>query len=278
LTITFEVLCIGYELLWGSTRNTNAEWISTKIGQTGGLLIRITIIGDNIDHIALAIKESLTRKPNWIIITGGLGPTYDDKTLEGLAIALGVDLSLSDIAIEMLKKSYLRNTSNFELNETRLKMARVPNGSFLIQNNVGIAPCVILDIQNGESATMIVCLPGVPREMQSIFNESILPMIKEKIGEFFVIERNYEIIGLSEVILNPVLSSMVNTNPPNSIYVKTHPQGITNNNLPKLKMQIISKGKNKSEVQFRYNNIINKILREVNRLNGKIWPTEVSQL
>ena len=62
------------------------------------------MIGDDIIQIALAIKESLTRKPNWIIITGGLGPTYDDKTLEGVAIALGVDLLLSDIAIEMLEK------------------------------------------------------------------------------------------------------------------------------------------------------------------------------
>ena len=157
-------------------------------------------------------------------------------------------------------------------------MARVPNGSFMIQNNVGIAPSVLLDIQNGESSTMIVCLPGVPIEMQSIFIESILPMIKEKIGEFFVIERYYELIGVSEVILNPLLSYMVKKNPPNSIYVKTHPQGITNDNLPKLKIQIISKGKNKSEVQFRYNNILNKILGELNKLNGIILSAEVSQL
>ena len=92
-------------VLWGPTDNTNAEWISKKIGETGGSVIRITVIGDYIDQIALAIKESLFRKPDWIIITGGLGPTYDDKTLEGVAIALGVDLSMNNIAVEMIKKA-----------------------------------------------------------------------------------------------------------------------------------------------------------------------------
>ena len=114
MTINIEIFCIGDELLWGTTANTNSEWISKEIGHNGGTVTRITTIGDNIDQISLAVKESLSRKPNWIIITGGLGPTYDDKTLESIAVALGVDLSLNDTAVEMLKNSYARRSSSLD--------------------------------------------------------------------------------------------------------------------------------------------------------------------
>ena len=135
IKVNIELLSIGNELLSGTIANTNAQWISSKITQAGGLVKRITTVGDNISEISAAAKESIQRSPDWLIVSGGLGPTYDDKTLRGLSTALGQELALDPEALEMLRKSYARNpaTRNYELNDIRLKMARIPRGSVPIQ-------------------------------------------------------------------------------------------------------------------------------------------------
>jgi molybdenum cofactor synthesis domain-containing protein len=270
ILVIAEIICIGNELLLGTIDNTNARWISKEVAAAGGFVKRISVVGDEIDEISLAIKESLDRKPDWLIITGGLGPTYDDKTLEAVAVALGSNLFLENSAVEMLKKSYARYSSNYKMDEIRLKMARIPNGAIPIQNPVGTAPSIILKNRNDSANTNIVCLPGVPKEMEAIFIENILPKIKEIIGEFNIIEGNYEVIGASEAELAPALSNIVESNPRDSIYVKTHPRGYTEDNKPKLRIQIISKGKDESKVQLRYNNISNTLIEVIKKLNGTV--------
>lgn len=264
---TFEILCVGNELLSGITINTNSHWLSQKITGAGGCVKRITVVRDDVDEIALAVKESLVRKPNWLIISGGLGPTYDDKTLQGVAMSLGVELALDKTAVEMLRRSYSRHSMNYyELDEIRLKMARIPIGSIPIQNPVGIAPSVLIETIE----TKTVCLPGVPKETEAIFLETILPQIKKKIGDFHITESSFEIIGASEAMLAPILSKLVESNPADSIYLKTHPRGHTNDNKPVLRVQIVSRGKNKPEVEMRYNNISRMIVEEIHRIGGEI--------
>jgi len=270
ILVIAEIICIGNELLLGTIDNTNARWISKEVAAAGGFVKRISVVGDEIDEISLAIKESLDRRPDWLIITGGLGPTYDDKTLEAVAVALGSNLFVENSAVEMLKKSYARYSSNYKMDEIRLKMARIPNGAIPIQNPVGTAPSIILKNRNDSANTNIVCLPGVPKEMEAIFTENILPKIKEIIGEFSTIEGNYEVIGASEAELAPALSNIVESNPRDSIYVKTHPRGYTEDNKPKLRIQIISKGKDESEVQLRYDNISNTLIEVIKKLNGTV--------
>jgi nicotinamide-nucleotide amidase len=296
MTITFEILCIGNEILSGTIVNTNAYWLSKIITQAGGFVKRVTVAEDDVNEISLAIKESLVRESNWIIICGGLGPTYDDKTLEGLALALQIDLVLDKTAIEMLKKSYSRYSSNHRLDKTRLKMARIPKGSIPIQNPVGSAPSILMEasregdggstsifssssIAVGSSNRIIVCLPGVPKEMKAIFLESMLPKIKKMIGEFHFIETTHEVTDVSEAMLAPIVSRIVQSNSPDLIYLKTHPITFThNNNKPKLRLQIVSKGRNLHEVQCRYDKIFNAIVGEIRRLNGKIFDCKTIEL
>jgi molybdenum cofactor synthesis domain-containing protein len=266
---TSEILCVGDELLSGITINTNAYWISQKITEAGGSVKRITVIKDDVDEISLGVRDSISRKPDWLILCGGLGPTYDDKTLQGVAGGLGSELIVDKIALDMLKKSYARHSMNYDLNEIRLKTAKIPIGSTPIQNPVGTAPSVL--ITTGE--TKIVCLPGVPREMEAIFLESILPQMKKIIGDFHIVESNYETVGVSEAMLAPTISEIVKSNPPDSIYMKTHPLGYSsniNNNKPQMRVQIVSKGDDKAEVQRRFNNISSVLIEEISRLNGKI--------
>ena len=289
MTLTFEILCIGNEILSGTIVNTNAHWLSKMITQAGGSVKRVTVAKDDVNEISSVIKESLAREPSWIIICGGLGPTYDDKTLEGLAVALHVDLILDNAAIEMMKESYSRYSSKHKLDETRLKMARIPKGSIPIQNPVGSAPSILIATYKKDNRiiissfssssgtvaiadTMIVCLPGVPEEMKAIFLESILPKMKKMIGDFHFIETTHEITGVSEAMLAPTISMIVQSNPADLVYLKTHPLTFTNDsNKPKLRIQIVSKGRDRHEVQARYNNIFNTIIDEIHRLNGKVF-------
>jgi nicotinamide-nucleotide amidase len=268
-----EILCTGNELLSGTIVNTNAQWISGKITDAGGFVRRITVVGDEVNEISSAVKESIERKPNWLIISGGLGPTYDDKTLEGISTALDLKLVLDNNAVEMLRKSYTSHglTTNYELNHTRLKMARIPAGSTPIQNPVGSAPSVLIEIAN--KTTKIICLPGIPKELKAVFSENILPQIKKIISDFYIVHSYYETIGVSEAMLAPTLSSIIDTYPPDSIYVKTHPQGYTSDNKPRLRIQIISKGKDRSKVQIRYSNILNTLTEKIQMLGGKINST-----
>jgi molybdenum cofactor synthesis domain-containing protein len=278
-----EISCVGNELLSGITINMNAYWLSKKITEVGGSVKRITVIRDDVDEISLAVRESIARKPDWLIISGGLGPTYDDKTLQGVASGLRLELELDNMALNMLKKSYSRESMNYELNEIRLKMAKIPVGSTPIQNPVGSAPSILIETDE----TKIVCLPGVPKEMEAIFLESILPEMKKIVGDFHIVESSYETIGISEAMLAPTLSEIVDSNPQDSIYLKTHPLGtasisglIFNSErqndsnfvkyVPQMRIQLISKGNDKAEVQRRFSKISKILFEEISRLKGKI--------
>src|ERR687884_142723 len=160
MTITLEILCIGNEILAGTIVNTNAYWLSKMITQAGGFVKRVTVAEDDVNEISLVIKESLIRKPNWLIICGGLGPTYDDKTFEGVALALHVDLALDKVAIEMLKKSYSRYSFNHTLDGTRLKMARIPKGSIPIQNPIGTAPSILIGASKKDNRSSTSSFPS----------------------------------------------------------------------------------------------------------------------
>jgi molybdenum cofactor synthesis domain-containing protein len=250
-----EILCIGTELLSGITLNTNAYWLCSEITNVGGVVRRVTVVHDDLNEISSAAREALARKPNILITTGGLGATYDDITLEALATAFGKKVVLDSRAVEMLKKSYARHKLHYELTESRLKMATIPEGSTPIQNPIGSAPA----ITEQAGGISIFCLPGVPSEMKAIFEEHILPRIKKSIGKFVAEELNYNTRGLTEAMIAPVL-----------IYLKTHPRGYYRKKTPQIKIQMISRGDNEKEVKNRLAAISKVIEKEVVKRGGII--------
>jgi nicotinamide-nucleotide amidase len=261
-----EILCIGNELLSGITLNTNAHWIGKKIIKLGAKVRRVTVVADDLEEINIALKDSLGRKPDWIVTCGGLGPTYDDMTMQAIAQSLERKLVLDPIALQMVKDSYKRLGQNVRLNAARLKMAMIPNDSIPIHNPIGNAPAVHIYTQK----TQIVCLPGVPSEMKAIFTHSILDDIKAEIGQFTVEEHYYHVEGVSEATLARTLIKLVKSFPRHALYLKTHPQGYKNNNIPVMKVQIVSKGKKKAYVQEILEKVSNVILSEVKKYGGKI--------
>jgi molybdopterin-biosynthesis enzyme MoeA-like protein len=164
----------------------------------------------------------------------------------------------------MLKKSYAMRKLHYELTESRLKMATIPEGSTPIQNPVGSAPAIM----EQAGGTVIFCLPGVPSEMKTIFEEHILPLIKEGVGKFVAKEINYNIRGLSEAMIAPVLIEIVKSHPKNTIYIKTHPRGYYKKKTPQIRIQLISRGNDKKEVKKRLAGMAKVIEREIAKLGG----------
>ncbi|HEY8139489.1 MAG TPA: molybdopterin-binding protein [Nitrososphaera sp.] len=261
-----EVLCVGNELLSGITLNTNAHWLAGQVAHAGAIVTRVTTVRDDLREISAAVRESLSRNPEILITTGGLGATYDDMTLEGVAIALGKKVAKDDRAVEMLKRSYARRKLNYELNEVRLKMATIPEGSTPLENMVGSAPAVT----DNSGGTRIFCLQGVPPEMQEEFGEHILPAIKEAVGNFVSEEINYEVLGVTEAMIAPALVRIVESNPREAIYLKTHPQGYEADNTPHIRVHLVSSGNDQKQVRSRLDAVADVIRQEVVQLGGRI--------
>jgi molybdenum cofactor synthesis domain-containing protein len=216
-----ELLCIGNELLIGKTLNTNAQWLSERITKLGGDIRRVTIIEDDVKTIALTLKEIVRRKPNLVITTGGLGPTFDDKTLQGFSKAFDRKLRLDKAALKLIKSRYSKIFKNrrFELTQPRLKMAMLPMGAKAIQNPVGTAPAVMLTNNNVD----FLILPGVPTELKAIFKNNITGLIKKKRVTNFFYETSFIIYGLLESQIAPLIDEILEEI--NQIYIKSHAQG-----------------------------------------------------
>jgi nicotinamide-nucleotide amidase len=222
--INFELLFIGNELLIGKVLNTNSQWLSRRITLLGGFCDRITIIRDELRDISKTVTEILSRKPRYLIISGGLGPTYDDMTLEGLSIALKKSLSINKNALswilrkynELKKKGIVKDS---EMTPPRIKMAKLPKNSIPLNNPIGTAPGVFLT----KKETKIFCLPGVPKEMMEIFKKSIEKEIIKDLKESSFVETYFTVKGIGESAMAPIIEEVGSRYSPH-IYIKSHPK------------------------------------------------------
>ncbi|MFW9771657.1 MAG: molybdopterin-binding protein [Candidatus Heimdallarchaeota archaeon] len=216
-----EILVIGNEILIGKTQDTNSNWMAKRITKFGHKLKRITTIGDEIEVISNTIKDILKRKPDIIITSGGLGPTFDDITLNGVAKSLNRTLELNQHAYNSIKKAYdhayHRGILKLEgMTQEREKMAILPKDSIPLPNTVGTAPGVKLT----EGNTTFFILPGVPAEMKAIFRNVIIPLLKEQKGKF--IEKHFLFSGIGESQIAPYITRLEEKYP--QLWIKTHPK------------------------------------------------------
>jgi nicotinamide-nucleotide amidase len=224
MTQEMEIISIGNELLIGKVLNTNAQWLSKRATILGVTVKRVTVVPDDVDETALVIRETLKRKPQFVVTTGGLGPTFDDKTLESIAKAFRCKLVVNHAALEMVKKKYRTYASQkgrdcAELTPPRVKMATIPENAKPIPNPVGAAPAIRIDFDG----TVLIALPGVPREMEAIFEESVAPLLKSASRGSRFYEESLYLNGIMESELAPLIEKVMQDNP--GIYVKSHPRG-----------------------------------------------------
>ncbi|MFX0085356.1 MAG: molybdopterin-binding protein [Candidatus Hodarchaeota archaeon] len=167
------LISIGNELLKGKTINTNATFLGEKLTNMGFKVLKIITIPDEGTIVSSEISQALaTSDFRLIIITGGLGPTWDDSTSLFLANALNIGTELNPEALNIVKRRYnelfeANLVDSPEINPSRRKMAIMPIGAKPFDNPIGTAPGICFD--HKLSNTLIYCLPGVPREMKEMF-------------------------------------------------------------------------------------------------------------
>jgi nicotinamide-nucleotide amidase len=228
LAVDLEIVCIGNELLIGKIHNTNAHWLAKQATVLAANVRRITVIQDTIEEIAKTICEVIDRKPKFIITTGGLGPTFDDKTLQGLAKAMGQKLEVNQQALQMVKErseqyAKRRGLSPYvELTPPRVKMAMLPVGTASVNNPIGTAPAVKAYLKE----TVLFALPGVPAEMEAIFTETIAPILKQATGNLVFCEKSMFADDIAESTLAPLIEKVMADNA--GVYVKSHPMAKEN--------------------------------------------------
>jgi nicotinamide-nucleotide amidase len=168
-----EIIAIGTELLLGEIQDSNTKYLANKLRNINIDLYRSTIIGDNVTRISELIKEALTRT-DIIITSGGLGPTVDDPTREAVAQSVNSELVFLPELWEQIAdrfKRYARNPS-----DNNRRQAYIPKIAIPVENPVGTAPAFIVEL----GSKCIVSLPGVPRELEFLMENSIIPYLSEK--------------------------------------------------------------------------------------------------
>jgi nicotinamide-nucleotide amidase len=168
-----EIIAIGTELLLGEIQDTNTRYLARLLRDYGVDLYRTMIVGDNVDRIAYAVRESLTRC-QIILTTGGLGPTVDDPTRQAIAQAVGVELEFQSQLWDQIQNRFIRYGRIPTENNKR--QAFIPKGATPLENPVGTAPAFIVETET----QAIISLPGVPREMEHITQYTVLPYLKKK--------------------------------------------------------------------------------------------------
>lgn len=261
-----EILSIGNELLIGRVSNTNAQWLSKQATALGFSVKRITVLPDDIDETAESIRETLKRKPKFVLITGGLGPTFDDKTLETIAKALNRNLAVNEEALRMVKEKYLAYATktghqDVELKQARKKMATIPENATPIPNPVGTAPAVRIDVPG----TILIALPGVPREMGAIFTETVVPLLREASGGAAFYEKSLY-ADIMESTLAPLIDAAMRDN--QDVYVKSHPKAAENE--PHIELHLSTTATNATEAKKRLRKAASQLADLIVKNNGKV--------
>ena len=178
-----ELVAVGRELLSGRTVDTNSAWLAERIAARGARVARIVVVDDDPAAIAGALVDARNRGARLTITTGGLGPTFDDCTLAGVAKALDRPLVEHPAALAIVTRRYAalaaeRLVESSAITPARRKMAALPASAEPVDNPVGTAPGVLCA---GDGFT-VLALPGVPAEMRAVFDQALARLQEELAG------------------------------------------------------------------------------------------------
>lgn len=247
---TAAILVIGNEILDGITLDTNSHWLTQQLKPLNFTVQTTIAIRDKISEITKTIHRLEKDQIHLIITTGGLGPTYDDMTLQGVATALNRPLQLNKKAYKIVERQYKHYyekgvVDTPEITDARKKMTILPQGAIPLDNKAGGAPGVLLTYEN----TTIISLPGVPSELKWIFNHQVKPILKEKTRGHY----HEKIVHLNlrdESTLAPIIDKVKKTD--QKVYIKSmvKPYGE-----PGIRLWISAHGDNKEEIIQRVEKI-----------------------
>lgn len=226
----YQIITVGSELTLGLSVNTNAPFISKRLGLEGYICTRHVSVPDNIELIAGSITESLAQADG-VIITGGLGPTLDDITREAVSKASNNALEYQPWLASVIEERF--GARSIPLPEITYRQAYLPTEAEAIVPTIGSAPGIILQKDN----KFIISLPGVPREMEAMIENSVAPWLRER----FLQEETYKVRVLrttakSEASLQESINDIVTPLQNISVGILAYPGEI--------QLQLLAKGPN----------------------------------
>jgi molybdenum cofactor synthesis domain-containing protein len=220
MMVTVEIIAIGNELLLGDVLDTNTHWFCQQVTGLGGRVRRAVLVRDEIPDMVAEIRGAWERRPHLLLLSGGLGPTDDDRTLKAVAEALHRPLELNEDALRFVAAAYERFAAQGKgieagINESRRKMAIIPRGSQPIDNPVGAAPAVVIEAEG----VVLVALPGVPEELKGIWQSTLQPLLVRVFGQGAYRMDTVVVQCGDESVLAPLLREVAAAHP--QVYIKS---------------------------------------------------------
>jgi nicotinamide-nucleotide amidase len=211
-----EIVSIGTELLLGEIVDTNAAWLAQQLAAAGVDVFFRTTVGDNTGRIAEAVALALDRA-DIVITTGGLGPTVDDVTREGIALATGHELVMEETLLGQVRERFAK--WNTRMSENNVRQAYIPQGAMPIPNPVGTAPAFIVE----RAGHYVFTLPGVPREMKYLTETRVLPWLRERLGdERIILSKTLRTCAIGESLVDSKIADL-ETSPNPTVGLAAHP-------------------------------------------------------
>ncbi len=254
------ILSIGKEIISGFINDTNSSYIALLLTEFG-IYNRFIVSTDDTEN---DIKESFLScidKVDIIITTGGLGPTYDDITIPSIAKALNKKIILSKSAYNHIKAFYRElykkgKIDSPDMNEKRTKMAYIPEGAVELENSTGAAKGIYIKENNKH----IFCLPGIPKEMKPMFENGVIPILKN-LSDGFIVHKTYELNINDETILGKFIDKIQS----DSIHIKSLPTGFDSKTIG---VRFTAFGESKEECLDKIESAKNKLIEELKPYNA----------
>lgn len=253
-----EIITVGSEILIGDIVNTHSQFLSKEMAKYGINILFHTSVGDNEKRLKEITRLALSRS-DFLIITGGLGPTQDDLTRETVANELKVELQ-KDESIAKDIENYYKKLQR-QMPDSNYRQAMVPKGSRVLKNKNGTAPGLIIE----KNSKIVILLPGPPSELIPMYNEYIKDYLKDLTGEV-IHSHNINFFNIGESNVDEKLGDLLNgTNPTIGTYAKDN----------EVRVRITAKGSSKQECE----NLMEPLIEEIkNRLNDYIYGIDVSSI
>lgn len=208
MKIKATLITIGDEILIGQIVDTNSAFIAQQLNQTGIEVEEILSVKDELFTIVEALQRGIDSS-DIVIVTGGLGPTKDDKTKNALCHFLDCGLVREAQVLENIKQFFTARGYTKELNNLNQDQALIPAKSTFIQNRYGTAPGLWTNFHG----KIIINLPGVPIEMKGLMREEIIPRLRTQFNSVYVVHRNILVTGIPESDLSILLQEWENEIP-----------------------------------------------------------------
>jgi nicotinamide-nucleotide amidase len=233
--MNIDIITIGDEILIGQIVDTNSAWMAQKLNEEGINVRQITSISDDPEHITESFTEA-AKRVNLVLVTGGLGPTKDDKTKDTICSYFNTRLISSSEVLQNIED--LLSKRGIALNRLNRDQALVPESSRIFQNKLGTAPGLLLE----KDGCSFIFMPGVPYEMKYLMEFEVLPYLRNSFQTSTIFHRTVLTQGLPESMLAEKIADWEDALPD---YIKLaylpSPQGV--------RLRLSARGKDHSEME-----------------------------